>query len=489
VPRHVVILTRDTSLAIALKALLGNHDRLTEIDSPNGWRALNGSPVDAVVVDLPRAPRKAAVEALKRKFTGPLIILLDPGEELAMTIDQQRCSTLQRPFGLSELWTLLVSPPPEATQDVPPERPSATETERSVLQSAPVVERPVSAPPEPAAPWSDGGPPESEPSWIGQGTADVPEPAWRWRFRRFQQVPKPSEAGELTEPMPRVEPDGNGAAADEAATAEIAPAVEVEVPAAAEVEAPAAEAASTDVTGEGDAEAAAVEAPVDEIEGAAGADGEDAEAPAAEIEAPAVDATSADVKVRVAAAPPAAPVSDTAVGGIEPAISLMDTTMWHEADEAPQAVTNRLARRLRLDVVALLLDNGQGLLDTAGGVGLKPAERRLQVEYGHDVLRELFRVGVGLIDDTARVRGILSGIPFGQADTLMMVPLAYEGHGFGVLLAGRYRREWGIGEPEFTEHEIEALMDFAEDVAPALRSAILLRRLKGQLNLAQGQGP
>jgi hypothetical protein len=162
------------------------------------------------------------------------------------------------------------------------------------------------------------------------------------------------------------------------------------------------------------------------------------------------------------------------------------SAMWDAIQEAPQAVAARLAERLRADVVALMLDNGEGALETAGGVGLTPAERRLQVEYGHDVLREVFRVGVGLIGDTGRVRGIINGIPFGHADTLIMVPLAYEGHGFGVLLAGRHRRQPGDPQWEFTELEIEALMDFGEDVAPALRSAVLLRHLKGQLDLAEG---
>jgi hypothetical protein len=162
------------------------------------------------------------------------------------------------------------------------------------------------------------------------------------------------------------------------------------------------------------------------------------------------------------------------------------SAMWHAIQEAPQAVATRLAERLRADVVALMLDNGEGALETAGGVGLTPAERRLQVEYGHDVLCEVFRVGVGLIGDTGRVRGIINGIPFGHADTLIMVPLAYKGHGFGVLLAGRHRRQPGDPQGEFTEVEIEALMDFGEDVAPALRSAVLLRRLKGQLDVAEG---
>jgi len=146
-----------------------------------------------------------------------------------------------------------------------------------------------------------------------------------------------------------------------------------------------------------------------------------------------------------------------------------------------EAVAARLAKRLHADAVALLLDNNQGLLEVAGGVGLTPAERRLQVEYGHEILRELFRVGVGLIEDTERVGGLLNGMPGSRCQTLVMVPLVHEGHGFGALVAGRRSRP-DHPRPGFTEPEIEALMDFAEDVAAPLRGTVLLRRMKGQLN-------
>ena len=151
------------------------------------------------------------------------------------------------------------------------------------------------------------------------------------------------------------------------------------------------------------------------------------------------------------------------------------------APDPPETVAGRLAERLGADTVALLLDNNRGLLEVAGGVGLTAAERQLQVEYGHEVLLELFRVGVGLIEDTDRVRPLIRGIPGSRSQSVVMVPLVHEGHGFGALIIGRTSPP-GQPRPEFTEPEIEALMDFAEDVAAPLRSTVLLRRLKGQLN-------
>jgi hypothetical protein len=153
---------------------------------------------------------------------------------------------------------------------------------------------------------------------------------------------------------------------------------------------------------------------------------------------------------------------------------------FYERD-LPQIAAAETARRVRADVVVLLLDNGEGLMEVSGGVGLTPAERRLNVEYSRDVMRELFRAGVGLIEDTDRVRGALAGIPGSRAETLMMVPLVHERLGFGVLMAGRNRSQTGVPTEVFADTEIEVLMGFADAAAASLRTAVLLRHLKGQL--------
>jgi hypothetical protein len=153
---------------------------------------------------------------------------------------------------------------------------------------------------------------------------------------------------------------------------------------------------------------------------------------------------------------------------------------FYERD-LPQIAAAETARRIRADVVVLLLDNGEGLMEVSGGVGLTPAERRLKVEYTRDVMRELFRAGVGLIEDTDRVRGALAGVPGSRAETLVMVPLVHERLGFGVLMAGRNRSQTGLPTEVFTDAEIEVLMGFADAAAASLRTAVLLRHLKGQL--------
>jgi hypothetical protein len=160
---------------------------------------------------------------------------------------------------------------------------------------------------------------------------------------------------------------------------------------------------------------------------------------------------------------------------------------FYERD-LPQIAAAETARRVRADVVVLLLDNGEGLMEVSGGVGLTPAERRLSVEYSRDVMRELFRAGVGLIEDTDKVRGALAGIPGSRAETLVMVPLVHERLGFGVLMAGRNRSQTGVPTEVFSDAEIEVLMGFADAAAASLRTAVLLRHLKGQLRALENEG-
>jgi len=154
---------------------------------------------------------------------------------------------------------------------------------------------------------------------------------------------------------------------------------------------------------------------------------------------------------------------------------------FYERD-LPQIAASEIAKRVRADVIVVLLDNGQGIMEVSGGVGLTPDERQLSVEYGRDVMRELFRLGVGLIEDTDRVRRALAGIPGGRAEALVLVPLVHERLGFGVLMAGRDRSTTGKPAEVFTDRDVEALMGFADAIAESLRIVVLLRRLKGQLS-------
>jgi hypothetical protein len=150
--------------------------------------------------------------------------------------------------------------------------------------------------------------------------------------------------------------------------------------------------------------------------------------------------------------------------------------------ELPQIAASEIAKRTHADVIVLLLDNGQGLMKVSGEVGLTRDERQLSVDYSRDVMRELFRTRVGLIEDTDRVRGALAGIPGSRAETLVLVPLVHEQLGFGVLMAGRDRSPTGKPAEVFTDRDVQALLGFADAVAEPLHTAVLLRHLKAQFS-------
>src|SRR6266536_2585990 len=77
-------------------------------------------PVDAVVVDLPGPSRKASVERVRGRFSGPLVVLLGHGEDPAKARVAFRCNILTRPFGMSQLWSMLADSATEAVTEVIP---------------------------------------------------------------------------------------------------------------------------------------------------------------------------------------------------------------------------------------------------------------------------------------------------------------------------------------------------------------------------------
>src|SRR6266536_3554670 len=104
-------------------------------------------PVDAVVVDLPGPSRKASVERVRGRFSGPLVVLLGHGEDPAKARVAFRCNILTRPFGMSQLWSMLADSATEAVTEVipairrdahaPAQGPSGPPHERAAPPTAP----------------------------------------------------------------------------------------------------------------------------------------------------------------------------------------------------------------------------------------------------------------------------------------------------------------------------------------------------------------
>src|SRR5919106_203568 len=109
--RHVVLLRREPSLGLALRALLHGSGLVTELLTIQAWSAMPAEGIDAVVVDLPMPRRKQAIEQARSRFTGRLVVVLDPHDDPATIPAHHRCSIVQRPFEIVELWHLVTTDP------------------------------------------------------------------------------------------------------------------------------------------------------------------------------------------------------------------------------------------------------------------------------------------------------------------------------------------------------------------------------------------
>ncbi len=610
-PRHVVLLSRDSSLAVALRMLLGEADVVTEIDRPVQWPTASELAVSTAVVDLPAGWRLSGVEQVRARFSGPLVVLLGQDEDAGGIPTEYACTVMRRPFEIMTLWSLVTgatgtpaAPAPQAAAPqaaapgtVPEAAPNAA---RKAARPEPTAgtrgsvspEPPKAAPPPPAAPPSapPASPPVASPvppPLVVPPVAPPPRPApapavrpaqkpaappaakapaprtgrpageldadWSGRLRRFQSAPAAPASGQ---PEPAAAAAGSRPEAPVVATPAVAAPLATPASAAkAEGEGPAGPVpiAPEDASPlpalpvqerlrrlrdlprtstsrakrgamPGGARGPIPTAPLPDREQRPGPAGPLEDAPAhgpqaapaspwaaSPHPAPAAvpvprsqpleppwpprrppivednfEALLAELRAAVAEAQPAAPPSGR--GGAPRRMPSHDPVAealggqppeFYERD-LPQRVIEQTAERTKADIVALLLDNGEGVLEVWAGTGLSAAERRLRVDYTREVIRELFRVGVGLIDSTERDRSALAAIPGSEAETLAMVPLVHHGLGFGTIIAGRRQQPSGP-PPPFSDPEVETLMDLANDLAPSLRTAVLVRKLRRQL--------
>ena len=172
--RHVVLLRRDPSLGLALRALLHGTGRVTELPSIQAWSALPPDDIDAVVIDLPVARRKQAINLVRSRFDGRLVLVLEPNDDPAAVPTDHACSVVQRPFEIVELWHLVTTDPTQARPGPGQEGPPATAETRP-----PTPQRPTA----PAAPTGDAeqssSPAAAEQPSSAEGQAPGPAAATR----------------------------------------------------------------------------------------------------------------------------------------------------------------------------------------------------------------------------------------------------------------------------------------------------------------------
>ena len=154
---------------------------------------------------------------------------------------------------------------------------------------------------------------------------------------------------------------------------------------------------------------------------------------------------------------------------------------WY-LDNFPQVMAEQLTTSVHAEMVAVLLDNGEGALAVAGGIGLTAEEHGATVSQSHDVLRQALADGVGIFKDgTHRSPTAATGLPGSQStEALVMVPLVQGPSWFGMLLVGR-RSDNGQHVASFDDQELARIITYAGEMAPMLQTLLLLERLQGSV--------
>jgi hypothetical protein len=169
-PRRVLLLSESEGMAAVLGRLLERDDRLTWLSSLREmaeWDEPAG--VDAVVVDLSRRGRHATLEHLRRRYRGPLVVIVERGADTSDLPPDEARKLLVRPFVADDLRAALGLLPLEQRRRIgfrPPAAagalavaaataPAALAGKAEALLAPPVGSREAADLFEPA----DGGPP------------------------------------------------------------------------------------------------------------------------------------------------------------------------------------------------------------------------------------------------------------------------------------------------------------------------------------------
>jgi hypothetical protein len=139
--RRVVLVAESAGLAGVLDHLLDPADRLSRLGSPRELadsRSLDRA--DMVVLDVPAKERAAAVGQVRRRYLGPLIVVVDRGAGAARLRLDDACTPLARPFSAQELAAAMAVPGRPAAGP----RPAAADPKAAARQ-APVRPAPATA--------------------------------------------------------------------------------------------------------------------------------------------------------------------------------------------------------------------------------------------------------------------------------------------------------------------------------------------------------
>jgi capsular polysaccharide biosynthesis protein len=149
----------------------------------------------------------------------------------------------------------------------------------------------------------------------------------------------------------------------------------------------------------------------------------------------------------------------------------------------PQMAADDIANWFPVDLAVILLENDQGMLQVAGGVGLSSFEEHMTIEDNRELLLQVVEMGSKMVDEEERSRLAAANVPGSQAETLIVVPLIYDQVAFGMLLMGQ--RGGGGQQAALVEGDVDRVRAWARDISPYLRAWLLLRYLKLRLRMVQ----
>jgi hypothetical protein len=160
---------------------------------------------------------------------------------------------------------------------------------------------------------------------------------------------------------------------------------------------------------------------------------------------------------------------------------LADTPLEPYFEVLPRTMVETITSRVPMDLVVVLLDNGEGSFEVADGVGLRPEEFDMLVPQSHEALRQALWDGLGVVRHGDRSATETADLPGGRmADALLMVPLVQGSTWLGMLLLGRRS---GNGRPDaaFSDEEIRQVIWDAMQFAPVVHALSVADQLRESL--------
>ena len=146
----------------------------------------------------------------------------------------------------------------------------------------------------------------------------------------------------------------------------------------------------------------------------------------------------------------------------------------YSVSDTAQVLADDVIERSDADAAAILVPDGP-VWRVSGGVGLRPLERRLELQDSHWLITEIGSAGRAvLIEDTDIIRQELSGAPLAAWRHLLAVPVP-DVRGIVVLARGK---EAG----PFTDRDLSAVIAPVREAAALLAQAVEIRRLARTLS-------